>query len=89
MWQPDLFILNINMPKVDGLEVLERIKSVPALATIPIVMRTISRQIKDIERAYKRGAAAFISKPVSDDKMEACANAIRSLWDRVWFVSNP
>ena len=87
-WRPDLFILNINMPKIDGLDVLKQIKAVPYLATIPIVMWTISQQIMDIDRAYKRGAAAFISKPVGDDKMEACANAIRSFWDWAWFVSN-
>jgi len=87
-WRPDLFILNINMPKIDGLDVLKQIKAVPYLATIPIVMWTISQQIMDIERAYKRGAAAFISKPYGDDKMNECASAIRIFWDRVQFMHN-
>ena len=84
-WRPDLFILNINMPKIDGLDVLKQVKAVPYLATIPIVMWTVSQQIMDIERAYKRGAAAFISKPVDDGEMKQCAIAIRTFWDRVQF----
>ncbi len=88
VWRPDLFILNLNMPKVNGLGVLKRIKSVPALATIPIVIWTISRQIMDIDRAYKRGAAAYITKPVGNEEMEARANTIRAFWDNVQFVSD-
>jgi len=84
-WRPDLFILNINMPKIDGLEVLERVEAVPQLATIPIVMWTVSQRLTDIEKAYKLGASAFVSKPCDDDEMESCANAIRSFWDWVWF----
>jgi CheY-like chemotaxis protein len=87
-WRPDLFILNINMPKIDGLDVLNYVKSVPALATIPIVMWTVSQRVMDIERAYERGAAAFISKPAGDDEMKRCAIAIRTFWDRVQFLYN-
>ncbi|MCD6135616.1 response regulator [Candidatus Bipolaricaulota bacterium] len=85
-WRPDLFILNINMPKIDGLDVLKQIKAVPYLATIPIVMWTISQHITDIQKAYESGAAAFVSKPYGDDKMNECADAIRNFWDRVQFV---
>jgi two-component system response regulator len=84
-WRPDLFILNINMPKIDGLEVLERAKAMPHLASIPVVMWTVCQQFLDIERAYELGAAAFVSKPVGDDKMQSCANAIRSFWEWVRF----
>ena len=84
-WRPDLFILNINMPKIDGLEVLQRVKSIDQLATIPIVMWTISQQFLDIERAYRLGAAAFVSKPLGDG-MESCANAIRNFWEWAWFA---
>ena len=52
VWRPDLFILNINMPKVDGLDVLDYVKSVPALATIPIVMWTVSEGGKDIDLTF-------------------------------------
>jgi len=86
-WRPDLFILNINMPKVYGLDVLKQVKAIKHLATIPIVMWTISEHFPDIELAYKLGAAAFVVKPVGDDKMESCANAIRAFWDWVWFAN--
>ena len=84
-WKPDLLILNINMPIIDGLEVLEKIKDTPRLTKIPVVMWTVSQHFMDIDRAYELGAAAFVYKPVGDDEMKDCANAIRAFWDRVWF----
>ena len=86
VWRPDLFILNLNMPKVDGLDVLKQVRAVPYLATIPIVIWTVSQHFMDIERAYGLGAAAFVSKPCGDDEMQQCAIAIRTFWDKVRFL---
>ena len=82
-WRPDLFILNLVMPKLHGFTVLEKTKDTPHLAGIPVVIWTISTISDDIDRAYKLGAAAFVSKPVGDDEMKQCAIAIRCVWDQV------
>ena len=63
-------ILNLNMPKIDGLEVLEQIKGISQLATIPVVIWTASQREEDIVWAYELGAAAFAIKPVDDDEMK-------------------
>ena len=69
VWRPDLFILNLVMPKLDGLDVLKQVKSVPYLATVPVVIWTVSQREEDIVRAYELGAAAFVTKPLGDDEM--------------------
>jgi two-component system response regulator len=87
-WWPDLFILSLQMPLIHGYEVLEEIKDIPYLASIPVVIWTASQREEDIARAYERGAAAFVTKPVGDDEMQQCAIAIRTFWDRVQFLYN-
>ena len=67
--RPDLFILSLQMPYLHGYEVLEQIKDIPQLASIPVVIWTASQREIDIARAYERGAAAFISKSFGDDEM--------------------
>jgi two-component system response regulator len=88
VWRPDLFILSLQMPLLHGYEVLEQIKDIPYLASIPVVIWTASQREEDIARAYERGAAAFISKPAGDDEMKRCAIAIRTFWDSVQFLYN-
>lgn len=61
---PQLILLDLKLPMVDGLEVLERIKSEPSTRHIPIVVLTSSNQEPDIERAYQLGANSYIVKPV-------------------------
>lgn len=85
-WRPDLLILDTNMPKVDGPDVLEKVKNTPYLAKIPVVMWTISEAASEIRRAYELGAAAFITEPVNKHKMEKYAFAIRTFWDKAQFM---
>lgn len=62
---PELVLLDLKMPKVDGLQVLQTIKSDPMLKLIPVVMLTSSREPRDLTESYSLGANAYIVKPVS------------------------
>jgi CheY-like chemotaxis protein len=62
--RPDLILLDLNLPKYDGREVLEKIKSDPELAVIPIVVLTTSSLGEDILRSYRLHANAYVTKPV-------------------------
>ena len=61
---PAVVLLDLKLPKVDGLEVLERVKSDPELRHTPIVMLTSSREETDVVRSYELGVNAFVVKPV-------------------------
>lgn len=61
---PAVIFLDIKMPRMDGIEVLQAVKSDPELKTIPVVMLTSSREEKDLKRCYEQGANAFVVKPV-------------------------
>ncbi len=62
---PAVILLDIKMPRVDGIEVLQAIRSNPALKTIPVVMLTSSREEPDLKRCYELGVNAYIVKPVN------------------------
>ncbi|MEU8352529.1 response regulator [Streptomyces sp. NPDC048845] len=74
--RPDLILLDLNLPKYDGRQVLERIKSDPELATIPIVVLTTSSAEEDILRSYKLHANAYVTKPVDLDQFLAAVRQI-------------
>jgi CheY-like chemotaxis protein len=71
-----LLLLDINMPRVDGVEVLRQIKADPQLATIPVIMLTTTDDPREVERCYKLGCNVYITKPVAYDKF---VEAIRQL----------
>ncbi|MEW1794464.1 MULTISPECIES: response regulator [Streptomyces] len=62
--RPDLILLDLNLPKYDGRQVLEKIKSDPELSSIPVVVLTTSAAEEDILRSYKLHANAYVTKPV-------------------------
>ena len=66
--RPDLILLDLNLPRKSGAEVLAEIKGDPNLATIPVVVLTTSQSEEDVLRAYKNHANAFITKPVDFDR---------------------
>lgn len=74
--QPDLILLDLNLPKYDGRQLLERIKSDPDLCHIPIVVLTTSAAEEDILHSYKLHANAYVTKPVGADKF---MDAIRQI----------
>lgn len=62
---PDLVILDLNLPKIGGLDILLQIKSSDLLRTLPVIILTTSESEQDIKKAYRLGANTFISKPAS------------------------
>ena len=66
--RPDLVLLDLNLPRKSGAEVLEEIKSDPELSTIPVVVLTTSRAEADVLRSYELHANAYITKPVDFDR---------------------
>lgn len=77
---PDLILLDINLPKMDGKEVLSFIKNDEHLKTIPVVMLTTSTAQKDISESYKSYANCYISKPVDLDKFMEIVRSIEDFW---------
>jgi CheY-like chemotaxis protein len=61
---PAVVLLDLKLPKVDGLEVLEQVKNDPELKSVPVVMLTSSREERDLLRSYKLGVNAYVVKPV-------------------------
>ena len=66
--RPDLVLLDLNLPRMDGREVLEAIKSDPELASIPVLVLTTSEAEEDILRSYDLHANAYVTKPVDFDR---------------------
>ncbi len=74
--QPDLILLDLNLPKYDGRQVLQKIKSDPDLAHIPVVVLTTSSAEEDILRSYKLHANAYVTKPVDVEQFIAAVRQI-------------
>lgn len=77
---PICILLDLRMPKINGLEVLRRLKSHPKFASIPVVVLTTSSEDSDIEEAYKLGCNSYIVKPVEFDKFLDVAAKIELYW---------
>ena len=77
---PLVVMLDLKMPKVDGLEVLKQVKSDPVLKTIPIVILTSSRVEQDIIESYNLGVNAYVVKPVAFEKFLEVVKRISLFW---------
>jgi chemotaxis family two-component system response regulator Rcp1 len=77
---PDLVFLDINLPKVDGKEVLASIKNDPDLKTIPVVILTTSNSDNDIMESYSNHANCYITKPVDFKKFMEVVHMIKDFW---------
>lgn len=77
---PNLILLDLNMPKKDGKQVLREIKALPDYHHIPIVIFTTSKSPDDVRQLYQMGASSFISKPSSFDKLSEVVRNIGSYW---------
>jgi CheY-like chemotaxis protein len=77
---PSLILLDLKLPKVDGLDVLRRLKSSLKLRVIAVVVLTTSAEDRDVQLAYELGANSYIVKPVSFDKFLQVAEQIELYW---------
>ncbi len=77
---PGLILLDINMPKKNGFEVLNELKADPTLRHIPVVMLTTSDSESDIIKSYARGACSFITKPMDFDKFRDVIRQFALYW---------
>lgn len=78
--RPVVILLDVNMPRIGGLEVLQQLKSHPVFRTIPVIMLTTSAVSEDVQTAYKHGANSYIVKPVEFDKFMKVAEQIELYW---------
>jgi CheY-like chemotaxis protein len=81
--RPDLILLDLNLPKYDGRQLLEKIKSDPALAQIPVVVLTTSSAEEDILKSYKLHANAYVTKPVDLDQFMRAVRQIDEFFVQV------
>ena len=77
---PAVVLLDLKMPKVDGLEVLRQIRSDPQLGLIPVVVMTSSREEQDVVRSYELGANAFMVKPVKFNEFVEAVKQVGVFW---------
>ena len=81
--RPGLVILDINMPKKDGFQVLREIKRDPTLAHLPVVMLTTSQREEDVVRSYREGAASFLCKPAEFQRYPELVGKFAAYWATV------
>jgi two-component system response regulator len=78
--RPDLILLDINLPKINGLEVLAKIKEDAHLRRIPVIVLTISEREEDMVKAYDSGAASYMTKPVDSKDFERLLQTVQDYW---------
>lgn len=79
--RPDLILLDISMPKVDGFEVLQNLKNAEAYKSIPVIILSGSKNSEDINRAFLNGANSFIQKPVSYEDFVQVIDVFNQYWN--------
>ena len=77
---PVVILLDLKMPKLDGIEVIKQIKADPQLSLIPIVILTSSREVRDLEQAYALGVNAYVVKPVHFGEFVKAVKEIGVFW---------
>lgn len=81
--RPDLILLDLDMPKINGHEALKEIKNDPLLRSIPVVIFTTSKSSRDINSTYNMGANSFIVKPVTYDGLIQVMNVLAEYWSEI------
>jgi len=81
VWRsPDLILLDLNLPKLNGLQVLQRIRSTPQLHNVPVVVLTTSKRQEDIQQTYAAGANTYIEKPQEFARFVQVLQTIQRYW---------
>jgi two-component system, chemotaxis family, response regulator Rcp1 len=78
--RPDLVLLDLNLPRKNGLEVLEEIRHDPELRTTPVIMLTTSSSARDVAASYDRGVNCYVVKPLDLDDFTELVQAINGFW---------
>lgn len=78
--KPAVVLLDLKLPKLDGVETLSRIRAHPATRTLPVVMLTTSDQQADIARAYASGANSYVRKPIDFNEFSSVATQLGIYW---------
>ncbi len=81
--RPDIILLDLNMPKIDGREVLARIKTDASLKSIPVIVLTSSSNPNDVEVAYRHQVAGYITKYSELDRYFTAIRSLKELWFNV------
>ncbi|MEV0714060.1 response regulator [Asanoa sp. NPDC050611] len=81
--RPDVILLDLNMPRMDGRETLVELKRDPRLKAIPVIILTTSDDIRDVTQMYQEHANAFVTKPMDFDALEAVVRQIRQFYEHV------
>jgi CheY-like chemotaxis protein len=79
---PDLVLLDLNLPRMGGLEVLAEVKADPVLSSVPVVVLTTSRADRDVRRAYELHANAYVAKPLGLARLTETLRAFAAFWLR-------
>lgn len=77
---PALVLLDVNLPKINGLEVLRRIRADERTRAVPVIMLSTSRERRDIQDSYRLGANSFVRKPLSFTRFEAAVRVLVDYW---------
>ncbi len=78
--RPDLILLDLNLPRKDGREVLKEMKEDPALNSIPVIVLTTSNAERDVLQSYKLHCNCYVTKPVNFDRFLECVRSIEQFW---------
>ncbi|MGB5138891.1 MAG: response regulator, partial [Candidatus Zixiibacteriota bacterium] len=77
---PSIILLDLKLPKIDGLEILKRVKSDPRTKSIPVIVLTSSREQRDILESYNLGTNSYIAKPVNFEQFAAAIQQLGLYW---------
>lgn len=87
--RPHLMILDLKMPRVDGLQVLDEVKGDPELRSIPIAVLTSSDRKEDVDASYQKGGNSYIIKPTSFARMREWLETVNEFWTEVAVLPEP
>jgi CheY-like chemotaxis protein len=81
--QPEVVLLDLKLPRIDGLEVLRRLRQDERTRTLPVVVLTSSDEDRDVRESYRLGANSYICKPVDSERFEAAVRRLAHYWTRL------